>query len=237
MQLFNEAVKKLDVYAVQSNPEDIVSALSNVIKEGSNYLFTNAVCCFKVAGGKIPALDFNTTFYSPANDLLVLFLRTGITNLKQIEQYLNNQHIPYMPIECFPLSTEMPNEGLPEIWIARDISVLSQALDNSIERKAFNSCNYYTKLDSSLSIEYRFNNPIAGMQLNTPLVTEIKRDSRQFKGLILLQDKLVFLIDDPDEFSVDRVLKSIESYGFGHSDYNNDSDIPQCLQIRNSKTR
>jgi hypothetical protein len=182
----------LDVWAIQYEPQELETALSNLKVPGNTILYTNALCSFKIGDINISSRQFDTFLYSEENDLFVMLMRGGKATADDVRKYLENHNIYYNEVVLEP-SISKYDDGykVPELWIARENYVVEDALHDSISKGSKLECEYYPNLDGSLNLSYLTNSN-----------EMINIDGRIFKGLIYLEDKLILLVNQNDKRNV-----------------------------------
>ena len=190
MSLEKSKRSNLDVWAIQYESEELLTALANIKNKSANtILFTNVMSEFQIGETRIVTRQFDTFLYSKENDLLVMIMRAGIATPKDIADYLDNNGIDYQIVTAMPNISEYEDGNkIPEIWIAREDYVVADALDNSVN-KEIRECDYYPNLVGKIDLNMLSNTD------KTPLTI----DGRDFKGLLQLQDKIILLVDHEEE--------------------------------------
>lgn len=193
----------LDIWAIQDSQEEIHLALENVKSSGTNILFRNCICTFKIEDTDINVL-FDTMFYAEDSDTLILLMRNGALTSKALKYELDKRNIYYNEVvfDDNDFTYEADKDAKP-IWFAREKYVLNDALKDSKEQ-GFNKCKYYPNVTASLEMGYL-----------TSTLSKEKVDGRNFKGLIELEDKIVLLVNQNDKRNVDmrEVFQIIEKIG------------------------
>ncbi len=222
--------KDLDIYAIQGDRRDLETVLSNVkVVSDSNILFTNVQCHFTVNNKKINVLNFDTMFYSEANDSLILLLKNGAVSVDEFIQALINRNIPFTEVTLKSFVNN-DNEGtVPETWIARDMEVLRLALNDTIVKKGPRYAEYYPDLISKLQFEY-------GYEQGYDDVLNRHLDGRNFKGVLQLPDKLVLLVNSPS-ISREEVYKVLLEAHFTVGINRDNSSIPNFFTTKENHTR
>lgn len=64
----------LDIWAVQDDPEEVITALDNIKTDNDIILYTNALCKFQIGNENITSRQFDTFLYSEENDILVMLM-------------------------------------------------------------------------------------------------------------------------------------------------------------------
>ena len=179
----------LDVWAIQSNPEELRIALDNLKSDNDILLYTNLLCSFKIGEDNIIPRQFDTILYSEENDLLVILMRDGKVSLDDIKDYLDIKKMKYNEVNFSPSIANYEEQYLmPELWFAREKSVVDDAFADSIKINETTICEYYPFLTGELEFDY----------LTNDCARKSKIDGRLFKGVIKLNDKLIFLINSID---------------------------------------
>ena len=198
----------LDVYAIQGIKEELAFSVSK-IKEGFNYIYSNLVCTFTIGNQKVTTKCFDTMLYNEESDILILLLKDGIVTKEDLIQELEKNGKEYGEITFDELDNEeVFEENLPEFWFAREQYVLEDGIDESLE-KGISSCEFYPNVESTISFHYVTNHTNK----------EVPIDGRFFKGIVLLEDKWIFLVSQKDNTDVygnsrnmdfDKVLKVLQ---------------------------
>lgn len=191
----------LDIWAIQKNKEEIDVALENVEKEAiGNILYLNCRCWFKIGDQKVENRTFDAMFYSEESDVVILFAK-GLVSEKDIVEGLEKKGVKYTTIRFIEQEKEYKDdEEIPDIWFAREKYVLIDAIKDSIN-KGIKKCQYYSNLESVLSLYYKDNNGDRN---------EI--DGKFFKGCLVFEDKIVLLVNQGyfrnlKEEDVKKILK------------------------------
>lgn len=184
----------LDVWAIQSNKDETRVALEKVKKDSlGNILYLNCWCDFTIGNRTIKNRLFDSCFYSEDSDTVILFAKGKITE-EEIENYLEEANVKYTIIRFSEPNEDYyrDDENFPEVWIAREKSVLRDAVDDSVSKGDLN-CVYYPNIESNLSLNYR---------ATTDEMFEI--EGRTCKGLVVFKDKIVLLVNQRDRRNVVR---------------------------------
>lgn len=177
----------LDIWAVQKNPNEIITALNNVKDSDDNYLYTNCLCNLEIGNSVIYAY-FDTAFSSIKNDILILLMRNGYVESEDLKKLLDSKSITYKEIVSDTYQDDYRRKDtLKEIWFAREKNVLEDALISS-KSNNINTCTYYPKVNSKLRLgTYKQGE-------RRPVVFE----QTKIEGMIELEDKIVLLINEKD---------------------------------------
>lgn len=182
----------LDVWAIRKYPEKLEKALKN-IQEGStdNLLYTNYPCDFEIGGEQITIRQFDTMLFSPSSNTLILFMHDGKTTPEDIKKNLTERGIHYREIaNKKPTDSYENDESIKELWLAREKSVLVEALKDSKD-KGYPASIYHHNLTSSLQLTYLTHQD------------EVEAlESRSSIGIVELPDKLVLLISQGNQRSI-----------------------------------
>ena len=196
----------LDVYSIQHYPKELYKALDN-IKKGISIIYSNTLSRLLVGNHKIYNTNYSIVVSNEKSDILILISNKDITK-DDIIDYLEKKKKKYVEVTFSPI-TYTDHDDLPEIWYARDINVLEEAIRDSINRGNFNAIFYpYVYVQLNLGFKNKKNDTV-----------EI--DGRLCKGVIKFNDKTIILInqkDNIDEFernknvTIDQALYMFKKY-------------------------
>lgn len=176
----------LDVWAVQSHPEELDVALDFIEKEGAHdsLLYKNALCQFRIGTEEIRTKQFDTFLYTKSReekDILIMLMRGGKASFVDIEEGMEKRCIPYHVAFLAPsISSYEADPSIPEIWFAGDKSVLADALQDTIEK----SIEYYPFLTGEMDVSYLLNSTSQKENI----------DGISFRGAIKCIDKIILFI-------------------------------------------
>ena len=110
----------------------------------------------------------------------------------------------YLEELLIPVPQETIDENIPELWFAREEYVLRDALQESIAL-GNTSCDYYPLVEGAISLKYD----------ETYKTLSHSLDGRNILGVIVLEDKMVLMINglDPRNLKPGQVKKIIEEMG------------------------
>lgn len=187
----------LDVWAIQYYPEELYTAL-NQIDKGMSIIYSNLICNFKIGNQQVKTRQFDTALYNEESDILIMLMRGGKATKKDIIEYLDRNDKEYAEVS-FAKEIEEYKDGndIDELWFAREEYVLRDAIDDSLQ-KGNNSCDYYPVLEGNLSLEYMSNQE-----------QRYAIDGRLFKGLIKLDDKIVLIINQPNNVDLNGLDRNL----------------------------
>ena len=201
----------LDVWAIQKYPDALYTALDQ-IKGGTNIIYSNCTCNFKIGNQEVSARQFDTFLYNEESDILIMLMRDGGVSKEDMIKYLEGKGMDYYEVTFAPSISEYEdNNAIPEIWFARERYVLEDALDDSID-KGVQCCEYYPLLNGSLELGYISNSN-----------DSFDIEGRLFQGLIKTDDKIVLIINQKDNIDINgkdrnldckKILEVINSKGF-----------------------
>lgn len=184
---------KLDVYLVQKKPEELFSVIeffygnTSTSCDSEPILYTNVDGSIQVSEHNVLARRFDTFLYDEQKDLLLGLMQGGMVNEHHVRDCLEQYHVSYheviFPKEYRKFHVSEKMDLLPELWIARDLAVLDDALIDTRENSSLRRCEHYL-FPASLQIQYQ------DYQEQTYLF-----DFRVFSGALQLDDKIVFLTD------------------------------------------
>ena len=201
----------LDVWAIQYFPNELYTAL-NQIKGGTNIIYSNCTCNFKIGNEEISTRQFDTFLYNEESDILIMLMRGGKATKEDMIKYLEENNHEYYEVTFIPMEDKYEDgNDISELWFARERYVLEDALDDSID-KGVQSCEYYPLLNGSLELGYISNSN-----------DSFDIEGRLFQGLIKTDDKIVLIINQKDNIDVNgkdrnlnykEILEVINSKGF-----------------------
>ncbi len=208
----------LDVWAIQSLPSELKTALDNIKTDNDIIIFTNVLSNFNLGGEKIVSRQFDTFLYSEENDILLMLMRGGEVIANDIRSYLDNKGFVYHEVSFAPISEKHEDDKtIPELWFAREEYVVDDAFADSISRTNNRGFDYFPFLEGSLSLGYTTDVESDDLNyLDEDKEAEFQVDGRLFRGLIRLEDKLILLINQGDKRNVtaESVNKIAKKYGF-----------------------
>lgn len=183
----------LDVYAVQGIKDELAYSVSQ-IKDGFNYIYSNLLCFFFVGDKEITTKRFDTILYNEESDILIMLLKGGAATKQDLIDELEKNGKEYGEITFDKLDDEeILDDNLPEFWFAREQYVLEEGLDDSLG-KGISTCEVYPNVEGSITLSY----------LTNHTNTEVPIDGRILKGVVALDDKWIFLVNQKD---------NVDSYG------------------------
>ena len=185
----------LDVWSIQNYPEKLYTAL-NKIDKGLNIIYSNTLSRLLVGNHITYNINYNTIIYNNDSDILILIENNDITK-DEIINYFEKNKKKYVEVTFYSFKNNFDNNKLPEIWYARDISILEDAINNSINKGNFNATFY----------------PYAYVQLNIGFKNNIKDnieiDGRLCKGIIKFKDKIILLINQKNNIDKFNRIKTV----------------------------
>lgn len=204
----------LNIYAIQNNVEELKFALSKLDK-GINYIYTNCTYDLKIGWKKIKSKKFDTFLYNEESDTIIMLLKNGIVNKKDIINYLEKTNKEYYEIKFKKLNNSCENkEEFSNLYFCRDKESLINILNQNIYKENL-YCEYYPDIESYFMLGY---------------VTEhdekIEVDGRVFRGLLKIADKLVLIVNQKYNFNE-----------FGESRNLTEKEILEILDNLNIKAR
>lgn len=218
----------LDIWAVQSDPEEVITALDNIKTDNDIILYTNVICNFKIGNDNITSRQFDTFLYSEENDILVLLMRGGKASAADIREYLDNKHLKYNEIVFAPSIRGYEDEyNGPEIWFAREKYVLEDAIKDSIEKSSKKECEFYPFLPANLDLGYLTNSKSDNYSV----------EGRLFRGVVKFEDKIILLVSQNDTRNVtaSEVNEVLKEYGIECVVLDN-SDFDLSKSLKSSKS-
>ncbi len=187
----------LDVWAIQFYPEELETAL-NQIKDGISIIYSNCTCNFKIGSQEIKNRQFDTFLYNEDSDVLIMLMRGGKATKKDMIKYLEEKGKEYYEVTfAEPIEEYESTDEISELWFAREKYVLEDAINDSKSR-GINSCEFYPLVTGSLELGYVSNtdNPYSV-------------DGRLFNGLVKFDDKLILIINQPDNVTKDGATRNM----------------------------
>lgn len=195
----------LDVWTIQSDPSELDTALNNIKKDGDLILYSELFCKFRLGNYEIQNRTFDTMLVSEENDLLVMLKRDGLVSSKDISEYLDRKGFAYSEVKFATALDEYEDDkSMPELWFARDMSVVSDALRDAKEKGKRRVAEYYPLLSGALELGY----------LTNEEGFKVEVDGRNFWGVVELEDRLILLIDSESGPRVGEVVATLEAEGF-----------------------
>lgn len=208
----------LDVWAIQTLPSELKTALDNLKTDKDIILFTNLLSKFNLGGQEITSRQFDTILYSEENDTLVMLMRGGEATSDDIRAYLDQKGFMYHEVSFSkPAEIHKDDESIPELWFAREEYVVDDAFADSVTRTENRNFDYFPFLEGSLSLGYTTNVEKEDLSyLGKEQEEEFPVEGRLFRGLIRLEDKLILLISQGEKRNVtaQTVNKVATKYGF-----------------------
>lgn len=224
----------LDVWAIQTMPEALSTALDNINADNDIILYENVRSDFTLGDERIINRQFDTFLYSEENDILVMLMRGGLVNADNIREYLDKKGLKYHEVVFAKSSgSYKDNLSIPELWFAREEYVVEDAFKDSIDRGSKKEFEYYPFLTGNLSLTYRTDME----QEDLSFLGDAKDDSypvdgRLFRGLIKLDDKIIILINQGEKRNVTAsdIGRVAEKYGFTFTVLTNDDFNLSCIE-------
>ena len=185
----------LDVWTIQNNPDMLEVAL-NRIDNGLTIVYDNCYCAFQVGSKIIKNCVFPTIIYNEECDILIMLKSS---DKEKAINYLVEEGLKFVEINFENYETKEDSiEDISDIWIARQASVLDDALKDSKE-KGLEEITYYPNVVGSMQIDYK----------NTDLCP-VKIDGREFQGFVVLADKIIMIVNNgSDEYKGPLDLETI----------------------------
>ena len=187
----------LDVWAIQFYPEELETALGK-IEDGMSIIYSNCTCNFKIGNQEIKNRQFDTFLYNEDSDVLIMLMRGGKATKEDMIKSLEEKGKEYHEVTfANPVEDYENTDEISELWFAREKYVLKDAINDSKSR-GINSCEFYPLVTGSLELGYISNtdNPYSV-------------DGRLFNGLVKFDDKLVFIINQPDNITKDGTIRNM----------------------------
>lgn len=202
---------RLDVWAIQNDPEELEVALDKLTKPATNILYTNCISKLSI-GGELFAIEFDTVLQCDENDVLILIMRgSGITK-EDLVKKLEERNIPYSEVVFSNYEYKDYKEKLKEIWFARDASVLKEALTDS-KKKENDVARYNPVIKGKLSLKHP-GRPYLKEECEEikPIIT-FKRIP--IRGVIETEDKIILIINNLEDYNIyyKQALKVLSETG------------------------
>lgn len=205
----------LDIWAIESDPDELYTAIDTLKTGGDIIVYSNLICDFSIGDEIIKSRQFDTIVYSEANNFLALFMRGGKGTKDAICNYLDKKDLRYTEITFIPSIDDYSDDpSFLDVWPVRENDVLQDALEDTVNRGVDLKCDYFPNLSSSLDLSYLTNStndkyPIEGMF---------------FQGVIALNDKIILLVSQGEERSVspEDVIELTTKLGIKCDIYNNE---------------
>lgn len=194
----------LDVWAIQARKEELINALDKIKTDKDIILFTNLLSNFKLGHQTITCEQFDTVLYSEENDILIMLMRDGAANATDIRKYLDKKGFMYHEVNFAPSSIQREDDNtIPEIWFAREQSVVEDAFKDTLSKDVKKEFEYYPFLTGGLTLGYTTNVEREDLSyLGQERQEEFPVDGRIFRGLVKLEDKLILLINQGEKRNV-----------------------------------
>ena len=189
----------LDVWAVQTDPTEIYTALEQV-KDGISIIYSNCTCNFKIGSQEISTRQFDTFLYNEESDVLIMLMRGGKATKEDMIKYLEEKGKKYHEITfANPVEEYENTDDIDPIWFAREKYVLEDAIKDS-KKNGITSCEFYPFLTGSLNFGYISNSNNA-----------YSIDGRLFRGLVKLDDKLVLIINQRENIDANGKMRNMSN--------------------------
>lgn len=192
----------LDVWAVQKYPDELNKALATLVKPDEMILYTDLFCDFQIGKTRVETKQFHTALESKANDVLILFADDPKVSREELQNYLKQYHTCHTVSFLGNSETKYQNED-SIIWLARDVSVLEDAVLDTLENGT-NDCDFYPYVGGHCDLKYSTNDYESYFLI----------DGRKFRGVLQMGDKLVLLIqqNQHENVTVDQVFRLMQKY-------------------------
>ncbi len=179
----------LDIWAIQNYPNEIYTALKNIINDV--VIFKHLICKFKIGNKLVQTCLYDSVIYSEGSDTLIMLKRDGKAEIQQAEKYFDEHEIDYQVVDFMPTEqTQIEGEN-KEFWFARDIYVVEDAVEDSIE-KGNTSCKYDPSVKSSIIFKYPVHKKLEDSQvLNARFLDNEFLFKISFRGLVEFEDKYI----------------------------------------------
>lgn len=179
---------KLDIWAIQHYPEEVENALNRITDNNSNVLFTNCISILHMSDRKFK-IEFDTAFFSDKDDTLIVLMRGSKMTREEFIERLKRRNIGFSEVVFSDSKFKDYDEPLKEIWFARDVSVLEDAVVES-KKKGISSCRYNPIMRGMFLLKY-------------PLEESSEvLDFQELRGIVELEDKTIILINNLEDRNV-----------------------------------
>lgn len=215
----------LDVWAIQSDKDEMYTALDQIKEDGDVIIYTNLVCEFTVGNEQVKSREFDTIVISDKNDFLAMFMRKGPAAKQDICGYLDSKGIRYTEITFAPSICDFNDDNLiMPIWMAREEYVLEDALKDSIESGDIDF-DYYPELPSNLELDYLTNENRSRYSV----------EGRLFTGALISSNKIILLVSQgtDDNLTPQETISILENYGINYAIRKNDEFTLDKLRYKN----
>ncbi len=182
----------LDIWAVQEDATEVFIALEQ-IKSGLSIIYDHVKCKINIGSNKITTRLFDTILYNEDSDTLIMIMQGSKATKDDMINYLSEKDLKYVEVSFldndidFDVTEESAENKVPELWFARDLYVVKDAIDSSVDRGVFQA-SLMPLVTGNLVLSYNDNygepNSI---------------DGRLFKGVVACPDKLILLVNQKDE--------------------------------------
>ena len=199
----------LDVWAIQSDKNEMYDALDQIKTDGDVIIYTNLVCEFTIGGEKVKSREFDTIVSSDQNDFLGMFMRKGPATKQDIMEYLDRKGIKYTEITFAPSICDYNDDNLiMPIWMAREAYVLEDALKDSIATNDTNF-DYYPEINADIDLSYLTNKDRKRYSV----------DGRVFTGALISSNKVILLVSQGAEgnLTTDETIEILDKYNINYN--------------------
>lgn len=183
--------KHLEIHTIQTNTYQVKPLIQKFKQASDTTLVTNCISGLKVGNKKLCPI-FDKVLYSESENILALFMEYCEITEDDLKKLLDDNKIKYNEIKFSEYPHFRPRKNKKELSFATDIKTFNKGIKNSISR-GINSCRYFPNIIGVLRLKYFVN----------------KYESEQFdvysiKGLIELDDKLILLINNQQNYNMTR---------------------------------
>ena len=194
--------KVLDIWAIINYPKELYTALAQLKTDVT--IFENVICEFRIGAHVLQNRQFDKIIYSEESDTIILLTRGGKATIEQAEKYLQEHKIDYNKVVFIEDTTPYEDDGSKEYWFARDLYVLEDALNDSLN-KGLKDCEYDATLKACLTFKYLGKNDRKYQLIKIP-----------FKGMLELDDKFILITNSKynKNITYDMVLDTLDKKGF-----------------------
>lgn len=197
---------KLDVWAIQHNPNYAETTIASLLKTdekraGQNDTFIEGFTSKLTIGNKEVKTYFDSAYFSSKKNALILLMQGGKITPERFHTLLENNDISYyITIKSNIIHFNEPEHDNKELSFAKNKNSLFRALDDSLE-DGINTCEYYHNAQGNLSLYFSSQIGLTYIPIN---------------GVIVLEDKIILILAQglEDNLSFEEVLRLLNNKGF-----------------------
>lgn len=201
----------LDIWAVQSDKNELYAALSN-IKYDDVVVFENIFVNLRINNKLIRNILFNTAIFSEKSDVLILISNNSPVKCEDALKCLDNEGFNYHLVSFEDHEIKSSDSKQNKFWFARDPYVVGDACDDSIRK---NTSKHYS-FEKFTQAELLF-----GYIGRDGLMCGCGR-TIYFKGKINLEDKIILVVNNGDNINKkhEQIEKILINKGFSSKNLN-----------------